>query len=198
MSKQTSSFPKSPVIDYLDISKIPACGSDYEDISRLSETGINKMPHNTFNGSEYMLSSFYDSTGEFTWNISKTQDSNDFSWPNDRTGDTAEWTSVDGRSERDLMNVEQTCWDIVADLDCDPAEQNINDYSMMESTIEEEQNNISYTTRWQHFEHLLKMEEDYTKKMHYGAQNYSRPLRHHALTSEQHKILFQNVEKVGF
>ena len=43
---------------------------------------------------------------------------------------------------------------------------------------------------------LLECEQDFVDVMHRGIQMFSRPLRHHILTSQQHSSIFQNVEKV--
>ena len=43
---------------------------------------------------------------------------------------------------------------------------------------------------------LLSLELDYIDFMHAGMQRYSRPLRHCILSAQQHKALFQNIEKV--
>ena len=43
---------------------------------------------------------------------------------------------------------------------------------------------------------LLECEQDFVDVMHRGIQMFSRPLRHHILTSQQHSDIFQNVEKV--
>ena len=43
---------------------------------------------------------------------------------------------------------------------------------------------------------LLECEQDFVDVMHRGIQMFSRPLRHHILTSQQHSNIFQNVEKV--
>ena len=43
---------------------------------------------------------------------------------------------------------------------------------------------------------LLACEQDFVDVMHRGIQMFSRPLRHHILTSQQHSDIFQNVEKV--
>ncbi len=45
---------------------------------------------------------------------------------------------------------------------------------------------------------LLDCEESFVKQMQDGIQRFSWPLRHHILTPRQHRILFQNVEKVRF
>ncbi len=64
------------------------------------------------------------------------------------------------------------------------------------STLEDEEQSVFSPNIWQHMQHLLKMEEGYGSQMKYGAQTYSHPLRHRILTSGQHKILFQNVDKL--
>ena len=43
---------------------------------------------------------------------------------------------------------------------------------------------------------LLECEQDFVDVMHRGIQMFSRPLRHHILTSQQHSNIFQNIEKV--
>ena len=43
---------------------------------------------------------------------------------------------------------------------------------------------------------LLECEQDFVDVMHRGIQMFSRPLRHHILTSQQHSAIFQNIEKV--
>ena len=43
---------------------------------------------------------------------------------------------------------------------------------------------------------LLECEQDFVDAMHRGIQMFSRPLRHHILTSQQHSNIFQNIEKV--
>ena len=44
---------------------------------------------------------------------------------------------------------------------------------------------------------LLECEQDFVDVMHRGIQMFSRPLRHHILTSQQHSNIFQNIEKVN-
>ena len=44
---------------------------------------------------------------------------------------------------------------------------------------------------------LLECEQDFVDVMHRGIQKFSRPLRHHILTSQQHSNIFQNIEKVN-
>ena len=44
---------------------------------------------------------------------------------------------------------------------------------------------------------LLECEQDFVDVMHRGIQMFSRPLRHHILTSQQHSDTFQNIEKVN-
>ena len=43
---------------------------------------------------------------------------------------------------------------------------------------------------------LVEGEEEFIRQMQYGIQRYSRPLRHCILTPQEHRTLFQNVEKV--
>ena len=43
---------------------------------------------------------------------------------------------------------------------------------------------------------LLACEEEFATKMHFGAERFSRPLRHCVLLPQDHKTLFQNVEKL--
>ena len=46
------------------------------------------------------------------------------------------------------------------------------------------------------YENMMEMEEDFVDKMSYCAQKYSRPLRNCMVTPQQHKSLFQNIEKL--
>ncbi|XP_071096723.1 uncharacterized protein [Haliotis cracherodii] len=43
---------------------------------------------------------------------------------------------------------------------------------------------------------LMSLELDYIDFMHAGMQRYSRPLRHCILSAQQHKAVFQNIEKL--
>lgn len=46
-------------------------------------------------------------------------------------------------------------------------------------------------------ESLLQLEENFIQNMQKGVQQYSRPLRHcMMINSNQHHILFQNIEKI--
>ena len=46
-------------------------------------------------------------------------------------------------------------------------------------------------------ENLLNLEEKFIEKMQKGVQQYSRPLRHcMMINSNQHHLLFQNIEKI--
>lgn len=45
-------------------------------------------------------------------------------------------------------------------------------------------------------EQLLTCEDEFARKMHFGTERFSRPLRHCITTPTEQKILFQNVEKL--
>ena len=54
----------------------------------------------------------------------------------------------------------------------------------------------SCSTQQDALQSLLECEQDFVDVMHRGIQMFSRPLRHHILTSQQHSNIFQNIEKV--
>ena len=129
--------------------------------------------------SEFLSSSFYDSTGEFSWQPSRHDDDNE--------------------SVRELHSVEEQCWNIVADLDPKDATKDTlmatfasawDNTTMGESVI-------SQSCRWQHLQRLFDLEDIYVQLMLQAAERFSRPLRHCILRTKEHATLFQNIEKVN-
>ena len=117
---------------------------------------------------------------------------------------TTECESTANESTK-LMHVEQECWQIVAELDQQKSLKSctqevsiaFNTFNSMSVTIASAKDDTDYAcSSGRGCERLIEAEYDFLTKMQAGVQCFSRPLRYCMLTPHEHKMLFQNGEKI--
>ncbi len=172
-------YNQHQVTTSLQFSRIPACGSAYKTSHKRK---VNSKKNSTYSRSEYLPSSVYDQNEQSPWMTEVCDNSEHY-----KTSETG--ASIASR---------QSGWDSASSVDRRSVTGFIaSEYSSLtDNSSICQQDLVSHTSRWQHIEYLFRLEEDYIHKVHYGKVNYSQPLNNCILSSKQHKVLFQNMEKL--